>query len=144
ANSRVQSIAVSLDEIERLGPPAGGKDLIVGGVWIADAQILGDRAVEQKRLLKDHADIASEARELHAAGVAAVDADLSRLRVVDSIEQGKRRRFAGAGASDQRNGLPGLRLEGEVLNGRQFTVIREGDAVEGHLATNVLQHHRVL
>jgi hypothetical protein len=52
------------------------EDLLVGGVWIADAQILGDRPIEQKRFLEDHANIAPEAGELHAANVTS-DADLA-------------------------------------------------------------------
>ena len=68
ADDRVQPVAVPLDEFERLGALQAASDLLVGGVWIADAQILGDRAVEQQRLLKDHPDIAPEARELHARG----------------------------------------------------------------------------
>ena len=47
-----------------------------------------------------------------------------------------RRRFAGAGGADQRNGLAGLGLEGEVLDGRALAVIGEVTRVEGDLAAN--------
>ena len=115
------------------------KDLRIGRVRIADAQILGDRAVEQKRLLEDHADIAPETRELDVADVATVDADLAGLRIVDAVEQRHRRRFACAGRADERNGLAWLCLEGKVLDRRSLAVIGEGDAVEGDLAAHLLR-----
>ena len=47
ADRGIQPVPLALDEVKRLGALAGGKDLGIGRVGIADAQILGDRAVEQ-------------------------------------------------------------------------------------------------
>ena len=49
-----------VDEFERLGALGGVAHFGDGGVGLADAQILRDRAVEQQRLLKHHADIAAQ------------------------------------------------------------------------------------
>src|ERR1700731_1720974 len=49
-------------------------------VRLADAQIVGDRTVEQQRFLKHHADVPPQRRQRQAADVHAVDPDEAGLR----------------------------------------------------------------
>src|SRR5262249_58969909 len=78
------------DEIQRLRPRGSAPHLVLGRVGLADAQVLGDRAVEQQALLKHHTDVAAERRELDRADVAAVDLDPSRLPVEAAVQERKR------------------------------------------------------
>src|SRR4051794_23780762 len=122
--------AAALDEFERLRALRRLAHLGLCGVRLADAQILSDRTVEQQRLLKDHADVPPQRCQRHPADVHAVDPDEAGLRIEGAMQQRNRRRLAGAGRADQRDGLAGKRGEGEVLDRRPLAVIGEGDVVE--------------
>ena len=104
--------------------------LLLGRVGLADPQILGDRAVEQQHLLEHHADIAPQAREREGADVHAVDLHHARLRIEDAVQQRQRRRLAGAGRADQRDGLARQRGEGEIGDRGPLAVIGERDVLE--------------
>jgi hypothetical protein len=58
ADARLETVRLVFDEVECLRAGRGFTQLRLGGVGFADAQVFGDGAVEQKRLLKNHADIA--------------------------------------------------------------------------------------
>ena len=60
ADRRLEALRDALDEIERLRALGRAAQLLVGRVGLADAQVLGDRAVEQQRLLEHHADVAAQ------------------------------------------------------------------------------------
>ena len=62
---------------------------LVGRVGLGEAQVVGDRGVEEVRLLRDHADGAASVVEGQVAYVDAVDGDPAR----------RRRRTAGAPGS---------------------------------------------
>ena len=57
------------DEIVRLGQPRGLLDLGVGGLGPADADVLGDRAVEQAGVLEHHRHVVAQRVERHVADV---------------------------------------------------------------------------
>ena len=124
----------ALDEVERLCALGSRAQFLVGGVGLADAQVLRNRAVEQQRFLKHHADIPAQRRECHAADVHAVDLDEARLRIERAMQQRDRGGFAGTGFSDQSEGLSRQRGERDVLNGGALAVIGERDVVEFHKA----------
>ena len=56
-----------------LGDPQGVPQLVVGRVGLAEAEVAGDRAVEQERLLGDQADPRPDVVLAHLANVDAVD-----------------------------------------------------------------------
>ena len=58
-----------------LGRPRRRLDLLVGGVRLGEAQVVGDRGVEEVRLLGDDADRAGQRVEVEVADVDAVDGD---------------------------------------------------------------------
>ena len=64
ADPRFKTFGIAMDEVERLGARRGFAQLRVGRVGFTDAQIFSDRAVEQQRLLKHHADVAAQARSV--------------------------------------------------------------------------------
>src|SRR4051812_16162678 len=88
AYNAVQS--VPLDEIGRLRAFGNFEQLRVGRIWIADPHVLGDRAIEQQRLLVDDADVVAQACELDRLDVHAVDLHHARLRIERAVQQGER------------------------------------------------------
>ena len=64
------------------------------------------------------------------ADVHAVDLDRAGLRIEDAVQQRQRRRFAGAGGADQRDGLARQRGEGQIGDRGALAVIGEGDVLE--------------
>ena len=133
----------ALDEFQRLGAACRDPHFLLGRVRLADAQIVGDRAVEQQRLLEHHADIPPQRRQLQAADIHAVDLDEAGLRVERAMQQRDRGRFAGAGRADQRDGLAGQRGEGEVLDRGPLAVIGKRDVLEFDQAREPPGIHRV-
>src|ERR1700683_560963 len=110
-------------ELGALGGGRGVADFGVGGVRLADAQVLRDRSVEQQSLLEHDADVAAQPDQLEVADIGAVDRDLTRLRIEGAIEQRQRRRLAAAGRPDQRDAVAGQRLEGQIGNCGTLVVI---------------------
>ena len=92
-------------------------DLLVGGVRLGEAQVVGDRGVEEVRLLGDDADRAGEGVEVEVAHVDPVEGDPAAGDVVQPRHQVAERGLAGAGRAD----------DGEAAAGRDGEV----DAVEG-------------
>ena len=74
---------------------------------LAVADVGGDRAVQQRRVLRHHADRRAQALLRHVRDVLAVDRDAARLGVVQPQQQVHERRLAGAGAADEPDALAG-------------------------------------
>src|ERR1043166_107777 len=101
ANRGAEALGMGFDEAERLRPFGRRAHLLDGGVRLADHEVVGDRAVEQQRLLEHHADVMPQTGELERAHVHAIDLDGARLRIKGAMEQCERRRLAGAGRAHQ-------------------------------------------
>ena len=85
------ALALAHDEARRLRQFERGVDFHLRRVRLADAQIFLDRAREQHRLLKHHADVAAQRGDVHLVDVDAVDGHLDAQFL-------ERRHDAGAGA----------------------------------------------
>ena len=77
-----------------------GAQLLVGGVGLGEAQVVGDGGVEEVGLLGDDADRAGEGVEVQVAHVDAVDGDPAAGDVVQPRHQVAERGLAGAGRAD--------------------------------------------
>ena len=89
-------------EVMRLRGARGRFQFGVGGVGLADAQVLGNRAVQQARILKDHRDLGAQRGEIHRADVMTVDGDAAGRRIVGAVEQGQGGGLARARGTHQR------------------------------------------
>src|SRR4051794_21063055 len=85
AGMGLEFLFAALDEFQRLRAAGGDAHFLVGGVRLADAQIVGERAVEQQRLLEHHADVSPQRGQLQAADIHAVDLDDAGLRVEGAV-----------------------------------------------------------
>jgi len=62
------------------GQPRRLFQLGVGGIRLADPQVVGDAAVKQQALLKNHPGVHSQGIDGHITNIDAVDADGASLR----------------------------------------------------------------
>ncbi len=74
----------------------GVAHLLVGRVRPREADVVGDRAREQERILQHHAQLPAVAAQLHVAHVDAVDPHGSLARVVEARDQLGHGRLAAA------------------------------------------------
>ncbi len=85
-----------------LGALGGRADhLRVGGVGPAVDDVVAHRAVQQRGVLRHHADLRAQAVLRHVRDVLAVDQDAAALEVVEAQQQVDERRLARARAADQ-------------------------------------------
>ena len=123
----------------RLGEPGGLLDLGVGGVGPADADVLGDRAVEQAGVLEHDGDVVPQRAERHVGDVLAVDQDAAGIGRAQALQERQRGGLAGAGRPDQRDGLAGGGLEAGVEHALVAVPEAEGDVLVADVAGHVLE-----
>ena len=76
------------------------------------------------------------------ADVDAIDRDAAFARIVGAIQQAQRRRLAGAGRTDDRDGAAGARAKTQVLERRMRDFVAERHIVERDLAARRRQLRR--
>src|SRR5437764_14116602 len=87
------------DEFEGIRPARRLDDLRFARFWPAIADVVADRAMQQRGVLRHHADLGPEALLGEPRNVAAIDQDAAALRPVESEPQMHESRFAGPGAA---------------------------------------------
>ena len=139
ADQRLVPLRLAHDEVVRLGQPGGLLQLGLRGIGLADAQIVGDRAVEHGAVLEHHADVPSQRFQLDVAMVDPVDADHARLGVPHAVQQRQRGALAGAGRADEGHRRPGRHLQREMHQRGPLAVVGEVDVVELDVAAGATE-----
>ena len=103
------------DELVRVRGAGGLLDLRARRVEPAVAQVVGDGAREQHRLLRHDRDLLAQRADAVCADVHAVDQHAAGGRVVKARDQADERRLARAGQTDERDHLAGLGREVDVV-----------------------------
>jgi hypothetical protein len=91
AHERIVPIGELKDEIVGLGRACRGDDLLAGRIGASISDILGDRAEEQKRLLKNDAYIAAVFADRVFADIDTIDANRAACHIVEAankVDQG--------------------------------------------------------
>ena len=110
---------------------AGVLDLGVGGVGVAPAQVLGNRAAEQLVLLQHHGDVVAQGVEVISAHINAADGHAALGHVVQTRQQLHKAGLSRTGAANDADGLAGLDVEINVLEGLlAILFIGKADVVE--------------
>src|SRR5262249_18015435 len=99
------------DEIVRLRLARRGAHLLVAGFGPPVADVGGDRAVQQRRVLRHHADRRAQALLGDPVDVLSVDAYRAVLQLVEAQQQVDQRRLPGARAPHQPDALAGADRE---------------------------------
>ena len=136
---RVEALAAlevgeASNEFESLGPPRGFDHHLFGRVGAAVENVVPHGAVQQRGILRDHADIGAQRILRDFGDVLPVDQDAPALDVVEAQEQVDQRRLARAGAPHQADFLAGPDCQRQVLDHALLLPVVEADMVQNDLA----------
>ena len=81
----------------------------------ADAEIVADRPFEHHGRLHDERDAAPEFAGIERPGVAAIESHRAGCRLDETVETAKHTRLPGSGRADQRERMPTLQAEGDIV-----------------------------
>ncbi len=101
--------------------------------------VVADGVVEQHGVLRHHADGGAQRDLRHVADVLAVDQDAAARDFVETKQQPRNRRLAGARRPDNGDGVPGGDLEAQAFEDRPRRLVGERDVVETDRAGADLQ-----
>ena len=132
-------VGEAFDELVRLGAPGGRDHVVLGRVRAAIDDVVADRAVQQRGVLRDHPDLRAQAVLLHGGDVLPVDADHALFDVVEAQQQVDHGALARAGAADQPDLLARPDVQVEVVDDCATPAVAEGDVLETDLAARDLQ-----
>ena len=124
--------------------PDGGRgrgNLLVRRVGLREADVRGDRAAEEERILEHDAELAPVRAQLDIAQVVAVHADRAPARVVVAADQPRERRLAVARLPDEREAPPGRDMERDPVQ-HGLLAVREDDGVDVEIALEARQRLR--
>jgi hypothetical protein len=117
-------------KIVRVRLPRRGDHRFVGRIGPAVTNVLADRAVQQRRILRDHADLLAQALLRRQRDVLPVNQDAPALDVVEAQHEIDQRRLAGAGTPDQTDLFARLDRQREVVDHAASLAVVEPDVLE--------------
>src|SRR5688572_555829 len=126
----------------RLSFLCGRDDLFVARARPAVADVRRDGAVEEGRILRDHADRRTQALLRDPRDVLAIDENAALLEIEEAQQQVDDRRFARARTADQTDALAGLDPELEAFEHRLGPPVAETHVLEPYLAARDLERLR--
>src|SRR2546423_902577 len=130
ANLCVIPLRQTRDEIVGICGLCRSHHVLLGSDYVAVKDILSNRSREEDRLLKDEADFLPYAAQVKPIEGGSVNQDQACVRLVEPEEQVDERGFADTARSDDRDRLPGLDREREILEYISIRPISERDPVE--------------
>src|SRR5216683_638117 len=140
ADDGVVAVGQAGDEIVDLGVCRGGDELGLGGVGPGEAEVAGDRGMEQVGVLRHDADGGGEGGEGEVADVDAVDGDASGGHLVEAGHQIAQRRLAGAGSADDREVAARRQVDVDPVQDL-FVAVGEVDLFEPDMPAGAGQRH---
>ena len=105
ADERVEAFRQLGDELAAVRRVRGLPDLVVAGLGARVADVLDQRAVEQRDVLRHDRDGLAQALLRDLGDVLPVDQDAPRLDVVEALQEREERGFAAAGGADETDAL---------------------------------------
>src|SRR6266446_1825183 len=118
-------------------------------VWSAEANVCFDCTGEKERILEHDAELPAQILQIDGSNVLAVEKNLAALNIVKAQEQGNQGGLAGAGMSDDGEGLPGLDAEGYIaqnpifVGGLRSVAIAEPDVAKFDLTERMIERDGV-
>src|SRR5690554_4888006 len=144
AHQRGVALVQPLDELGRVGGARGGPHLLVGGSGRAVADVGGDAAGEELRLLRHPADVRAQELERHASYVDAGQRDPALLGGEGTRDEAHHGALARAAGPHQRHDLSGSRRQRDLFQHRTAPVrVAEGEFLELHVPLDPRGYHRL-
>ena len=114
---------------------AGILQLLLGGVFVAPAQVVGNGAAEQLVFLQDHRHAVAQGVQVVAAHVLAADVNVTGGGVVQTGQQLHKAGLGAAGAADDAHGFAGADVQRNIAQHiAPVLLIAEADVVKAHRA----------
>ena len=123
ADMRVVAFRQDRDELVHASRARHLLDFRPGRTGPAEAEIVKNGTVEEKRLLRNDADLLAQFAEGNIGHVAAIEQDFSAGRLVKPAEQRNQRRLSRTRGTDQRDALAGLHAETDFMQRRHVGAI---------------------
>ena len=111
ADERLVPLRQRLDEFRSVRQPGRPAHVRLGGARASDADVVGDRAMEHRRILRHVRDGASQRSLRHAIDRLSAHENLAALHVHEAQQQPRERRLAAARATDEAN--PGILINAQ-------------------------------
>src|SRR5262245_11757846 len=108
----------------------GRDDFVVTRAYAAVRDVVLDRVVEQRRVLRHEANVRAQLPPVDRLEIRSADRDAPGLRLEKLEQQPRERRLAGAAAADDGDPRPGLDRERNVGEYLAFNLVAEADVLE--------------
>ena len=122
-----------------VGQPGRGADLLIGGVQLPVADVVGHGSGEQVGILQNNAQRAAQGVLPDVPDVDAVIGDGAGLNVIKPVDQVGNGGLSRAGGAHEGDLLAGLGKQGYVVEHRLFRVVAEVHMVKAHVAPQLRQ-----
>ena len=119
ANQHVETVRVPVNELGQAGNLGRCDDGCIVGIRSTDGDIVAQRAVEQRRFLRNIADVAPQIGRVELAGIDTVDHHGALGRLVKAEQQFLQGRLAGSDAADDDHLFTGRNQAAKALERRQ-------------------------
>ena len=140
---KVVAAGERMDKVVAACGTCSGFDLGIARIGASVADVLADGAVKQPGILQHHGKLAAQRRAVPVAHVDALDAQRTAVHIVEALQQLDERGLAGAGGTDDGDGLAGLRLAAKVVDDGLVGRVAKLDMVKLHVAGALLGNLRV-
>jgi len=116
-------------EVPGIRPLCRRDHLLVGGLGMAIGDVVADRTVQQRSILRHHTNQLAQAVLRHLGDVLPVDGDLARFQIVETQEQVHQRRLARTGTPDQTDLLARLDIQRQPVDHALVLAVVEADVI---------------
>ena len=122
------------DELVRMRELRRRDDLRLGRVGAAVADVVADRAMQQRRVLGHHGDVRAQRFLGDRGNILTIDQDAPALQIEEAQQQVDQGRLAGAGAADQADLFARRNMQRQALDDSGLATVAELHVVEHDLA----------
>ena len=130
ADVGLQAQRKGLNEVPGGGAFEGGDHGGLGDIGADEAEVVGDGAFKEERVLGDKADLGVEFGEVEFADIEAAEEDAAGGDIIGAHDEVGDSAFAGAGVADEGGDLAGGEVEGEVFEDGGAAGVGEADVLE--------------
>ena len=133
-NHGIVALGQATDEGIGVGDARGALDFLPSGIQLAKADIVGDGAAEEVRILQDDAQRAAQVVLADVAHVDAIVDDAALMHIVEAVDEVGDGGLARAGGADESDLLAGFGVKGDIVEDGLALLIAKIDVFKAHIA----------